>query len=214
MGALTGVIEVENSCFYIADEVLEDQVSSVQRTGSLLLPGVGAMAIGTVVRDGFVVVEVEAFDSEPSPLTTHTDTELVEQSSYVTRVGSQRLAAGTLGECFGELAAVLTPAGASTVHVRAARDVFPPQTLTQVFINPYTTFPELSVSERYRLQVWSGTEINLGDTRPWSAAGSSADYTGNRNSEFDSFGLQPGSTLGSDRPQPRSANSSRNGSDE
>ncbi len=209
MGALTGVIEVENSCFYIADEVLEDQVSSIQRTGSLLLPGVGALAIGTVVRDGFVVVEVEAFDSEPPPPTTHTETDLVEQSSYVTHVGSQRLAAGTLGECFGELAAVLTPAGARTVHVRAARDVFPPQTLTRVFINPYTTFRELSVSERYRLQVWSGTEINSGDTGPWSAAGSSADYTGKRNSEFDSFGLQPGSTLGSAGPQLRFANTSR-----
>ncbi|SNT40181.1 hypothetical protein [Rhodococcoides kyotonense] len=193
-GTLRGVIEVENSCFYIADEILDDQVSSIPRTGGLLLPGVGAMAIGTVVRDGFVLVEVDAYSSEPPPHTSHAVTESVEQSSYTTYFGSQRLAAGTLGECFGELAAVLTPAGTRTVHVRAAREVFPPKTLTQVFINPYTTFSELAVGERYRLQIWSEPATSS-DTGSRSTAGSSADYTGKDNADFDSFGLQPGSTL-------------------
>ena len=190
-----GVIEVENSCFYISDEILDDQVSSINRTGALLLPGVGAMAISTVIRDGFVMVEVEAYSSEPPPLTTLPVTDRVDQSSYPTHVGSQRLAAGTLGECFGELGAVLTSAGASTVHVRAARDVFPPKTLTQVFITPYTTFPELIVSERYRLQVWSVPAALFDDTGSRSWVDSSADYTGKGNAEFDGFGLQQGSTL-------------------
>ncbi|WP_194837314.1 hypothetical protein [Nocardia sp. XZ_19_369] len=116
----TDIIDYDGGSIYLLDDDLTKQTDTIPAldTGRLR-PGVGAMGIKTVNDRSYghlarISVEVAAagFPAEPA------DAEFIEESSYLTELGCQRIGDCYFAECQGELAAPLTPPGRARVHVR------------------------------------------------------------------------------------------------
>ncbi|MGW5452313.1 hypothetical protein [Nocardia sp. NPDC003979] len=116
----TDIIDYDGGAFYLLDDQLSDQTDTIPAIADgRLRPGIGALAIKTIQdrsRGNLARVTVEVgdgqFPSEP------TDAEFVEETSYLTELGGERIGDCYFAECRGELSGTLTPAGPARIHVR------------------------------------------------------------------------------------------------
>ncbi|MEV6562523.1 hypothetical protein AB0M22_42855 [Nocardia sp. NPDC051756] len=120
MATLTDVVDYDGGGFFVTDADLDEQISTLPsyQPGQRLCPGIGAVRINTThdLARGLVRVSVEVGDTSfPAP---PENARLLEERSYLTRRGAQRVRDSNLEECQGQLAAPLTAAGPAAVHVR------------------------------------------------------------------------------------------------
>ncbi len=116
----TDIIDYDGGAIYLLDNQLSSQTDTITAiVGGRLRPGVGALAVNTThdrSRGNLARVSVEVGGGQfpPEP----TDAEFIEEVSFPTELGSQRIGDCYFAECQGELAAPLTPPGPACVHVR------------------------------------------------------------------------------------------------
>ncbi|MFE3543857.1 hypothetical protein ACFXK0_12895 [Nocardia sp. NPDC059177] len=120
MARSTDIIDYDGGAFYLLDNQLSDQTDTITAiAGGRLRPGTGALAIKTSEdrsRGNLGRVSVEVGDGQfpPEP----TDAEFIDEISYSTELGSQRIGDCYFAECRGELNGTLTPPGPARIHVR------------------------------------------------------------------------------------------------
>ncbi|WP_194833465.1 hypothetical protein [Nocardia sp. XZ_19_369] len=119
MATLTDVVDYDGGGFFLTDADLDDQISTLSyEPGQRLYIGTGAVRINTT-RDqarGLARVSVEVGDNAfPVP---PANARLVDERTYHTQRGAQRIRDSNLEECQGQLATPITAAGPATVHIR------------------------------------------------------------------------------------------------
>lgn len=144
MQRYTDVLDAD-SMFYVSDDVLDDQASTICFPDSteVLVPGVGIVAVRTPFESGLARVIVEVHENEPAPSSEQWDG--TEWCEYRTDFGPQRVRDCNFEECQDELAGPLTPPGQYVVHIRAYWRISPQAPVDD----------DLPVDALYLLQMWT-----------------------------------------------------------
>ncbi|WP_194838824.1 hypothetical protein [Nocardia sp. XZ_19_369] len=140
----TDLVDHADGFFFLTDDLLDDQLRTIsQKTGPRLRPGAGALQLHTATEDGMARVTVAVSDTAlPAP---PDDLELIDECTYTTALGAQRLRHSWLEETQGQLRDPITPPGPARVHVRMYEVPGPHEPLVS----------GIEVTEHILLHIWN-----------------------------------------------------------